>query len=145
MLLRLLMGSYLLFGLILISVIWGDAWLPPTIGIAILGCILIGWFVSAYFLFRQLGLPLRAKIVGWMSVITLVGYTIVRRFSSYYLYHDFWSLMFAWDAVGLILIATWLGLALLILPRASVLRSAAPYTVESEAPDHVLHVNRPHT
>ena len=145
MLLRVLMGSYLLFGLVLISLLWGDRWLPFTIGIAVLGCIVFGWFVTAYFLFRYLCLPIRAKIVGWLSVLSLVSYTIARRFSSYYLYHDSWSLMFAWDAVGLLIIAIWLGLAVLILPKASVGPSATPYTVQSETPDHVLHIDRPYT
>ena len=145
MLLRLLFGSYLLFGIILISLLWGDRWLPPNVGIAVLACIVTGWFITAYFLFRHLGLPIRAKIVGWLSVASLVGYSIARRFSSYYFYHDSWSLMFAWDAVGILIVAIWLGLAVLILPKTPIPSSATPYTVESETPDHVLHVNPPNT
>ena len=145
MLLRLLMGSYLLFGLVLISLLWGDRWLPPAIGIATLGCIVFCWLVSAYFLFRHLGLSTRAKIVGWLSVVTLIGYTVTCRFSSYYLFHNSWSLMFAWEALGFLLIAIWLGLALLILPKAAALSSATPFTVESEAPEHVLHIDGPYT
>jgi hypothetical protein len=134
-------GSCLLFNLLMIDLLWGDTWLAsPTAGIAAVTFIVIGWLVSAYFLFKHLRLSVRGKTAGWLFVVAFVGYSIARRFSSYYIFHSSWSLWLISDAIGLFLIATFLGLAILILGKRAF-RRATPYTVESEAPDHVLHVS----
>jgi hypothetical protein len=134
-------GSYLLFNLLMIDLLWGDTWLlSPTVGIAAVTFIVIGWLLSAYFLFRRLRLTVRGKTAGWLFVVAFVGYIVARRFSSYYIFHSSWSLWLISDAVGLFLIATSLGLAILMLGKRAF-RQTTPYTVESEAPDHVLHVS----
>lgn len=144
MLIRVILGSYLLFGLALIAILWGNPLLSRNVGIAIAGCIVLGWVVSAYFFFRHLRLPVRVKIIGWVFIVDSVGCTIAGRLSSYYFLHESWLLVFTWDVVGLALIATSLGLAIFLLRKfpALPLPICTPYTVESEAPDHVLRVGR---
>jgi len=133
-------GSYLLFNLLMIDLLWADTWLlSPGAGVIAVAVIVIGWLVSAYFLFRHLRLTVRQKAVGWLFVIAFVGYSITRRFARYYIFHSAWSLWLVSDAVGLSLIAVSLVLAVLILGKRT-LGPSTPYTVESEAPDHVLHV-----
>jgi hypothetical protein len=133
-------GSYLLFNLLMIDLLWGDAWLlSPTANIAAVAFIVVGWLVSAYFLFKHLQISVRQKAVGWLFVVSFVGYSITRRFSSYYILHSSWLWLIS-DAVGLSFIAISLAFAALILGKRT-LGNSTPYTVASEAPDHVLHVS----
>jgi hypothetical protein len=130
------------FNFALIDLIWGHGWLSSTAGVAAVFFIVVGWFFTAYFLFRHLQLTLRGKIVGWMSIVAFAGYSVARRFGSYYFIHE--GLGLRWlesDAVGLLLVIVPFGLALLILPKPTP-SVATPLTVESEAPDHVLHLDK---
>src|SRR6185312_6338267 len=98
-----------------------------------------GWLASAYLLFRHLHLTVRERSVGWVVVVAFVAYSIARRFSSYYIFHSAWSLWLASDAVALLFVAVCVGVVVIILPKAST-RWPTQYSVESEAPDHVIHV-----
>ena len=134
-----LVGSYLLFNLLMIGLLWGDTWPPRAVGIAAVIVIVIGWLVSASLLFRHLHLTVRQKIAGWLFVVAFVGYGVARRYSSYYIFHSAWSLWLVSDAIALLFVAVSVGLAVIILPKSSI-RWPTQYSVESEAPDHVVHI-----
>ena len=138
---RVLICSYLIFNFALIDLIWGHGWLSSTRGLAAIFVIVVGWLFTAYFLFGHLQLTTRGKIIGWLSIAALVGYTIARRFGSYYFIHEAWLQSVESDIVGLLLAIAPIALAVLILPKQPA-PIATPCAVESEAPDHVLHVDR---
>jgi hypothetical protein len=124
----------------LIDLAWGNTWLPRAIELAVAACLAIACFISVYFLLRQLRLPARGEIVGWLFATTFLGYAVIQAFSGYYFYHDSWSQWIALDITGLVLLASSFALAILLLPKHFVSTSITPYTIESEASDHVLHV-----
>jgi hypothetical protein len=136
-----LIGSYVVLNFALIDLIWGNGWLSSTTGVAAIFIIVVGWLFTAYFLFGHLQLTTRGKTIGWFSIAAFVGYTIARRFGSYYFIHGAWLRSAESDIIGVLLAIAPIALAALMLPKQSA-RSATPYTVESEAPDHVLHVDR---
>ena len=134
-----LLGSYVIFNLVLIALLWGDTWLPRAYGVATLSLILFFWLVAASFLFRHMHLTPREKVAGWLFVGALVGYTVLRRFSRYYSIHGPVSTWLVWTAAGLLVILTTFGLAAIILGKRTS-ASASNFTVESVAPDHVIHL-----
>ena len=136
---RILVGSYFLFGSLLISLLWHDRWLPPPIGIAAVTLIVIGWVVSLYFFMKNLRLTIRQKIIGWSAALAFIAFSFAERFSSYSIFHDTWDWVF-WDALGISVFFIPLGLAKLLFKDQSNLGNAAPYTIESEVPDHVAHI-----
>jgi hypothetical protein len=136
-----LTGSYGLFNIVLIALLWGDSWLPRAASVATLILILSGWLVSADLLFRHMHLTAREKVAGWLFVAAFLGYTILRRFSRYYLFaHSSWSLWLIWGVAGLLFALTSIGLAGLILRESTFDETATNFTVESVAPEHVLHL-----
>jgi len=135
-----LIGSYGLFNIILIALLWGDSWLPRAAGFTVIAFILAAWLLSAYLLFNHSQLAWREKAVSWLFVFAFIGYSVARRFSSYYLLaNGSWLMWFGWGVAGLLFIFTAAGLASLIVGKDEPSASTS-YTVESEAPDHVLHV-----
>ena len=138
--LRILYGSYVLIGFITISLYWGDRWLPRNVGVAIVTVIVCVWLVCAYVFFRNLRLTLRQKIVGWSVVVTLIGIAFTHRLASYYFYHDNWRWVL-WEILGLSMIAVSVLLAALLLDKGDFPASDDSFTVESETPDHVIHMN----
>jgi len=138
---RVLIVSYMLFGLMLVGLVWGDTWLPRSAQLAVIASTAVVWLVSVHVLFRQLRLPLRAKIVGWFLVAIFVIYDAVSTVASYYYWHDLWSQWIALDVAGMLFFLSSVGLLALLLRERSAPTVVPPYTVESEAPDHVLHVS----
>lgn len=134
-----LIGSYVVLNFALIDLIWGNGWLSGTAGLVAIFVIVVGWFFTAYFLFRHLQLTTRGKTIGWLSIAAFVGYTMAQRFGSYYFIHGAWLRSVESDIVGLLLAIVPVALAVLILPKKSA-PSATSYTVESEVPDHALHM-----
>lgn len=137
---RALAGSYLVFNLLMIALLWGDAWLPPVAGVAALVLVATGWSVAAFFLFRHLRLAGRQKVAGWLFLGVFVGFLVARRFSSYDLFHDAWLSWFVFLAATLLFVAISIGLAVFAFGGRRLF-PAASFTVESVAPDHVLHVS----
>src|SRR5215469_7817969 len=106
-----LVGSYGLFNIVLITLLWGDCWLPRNGGLAIIVFILSAWLVAAYFLFRHLRLTLREKAVSGLFVFAFIGYSVARRFGSYYLLaHGSWLMSLGWGIAGLLFVLTAVGL-----------------------------------
>jgi len=131
-----LIGSYILFNLVLISLLWGDAWLPRNVGVVVVVVIVAGWFASAYLVFRRFRLTLRDKLIGWLLIFGLVGFTFALRFSRYYLIHS-WTIWLIWSVAGFLFLLATFGLASFLEEKRQL--PATLYTVESESPDHVFH------
>jgi hypothetical protein len=137
---RLLFGSYALFGLLLIDLLWGSKWLPRSVEIPAIVSTAIVWVFSLHILFQQLGLSVRGKFIAWFIVATFIACHVIHEFASYYLFHNYWSRWIAIDVVGILVFFSSMGLLVLLLRTPSDSSAVAPYTVESEAPDHVFHV-----
>jgi hypothetical protein len=60
--------------------------------------------------------------------------------ASYYFYHDNWRWAI-WEILGLSMIAVSVLLAALLLDKGDFPASDDTFTVESETPDHVIHMN----
>jgi len=137
-----LIGSYGLFNIILIALLWGDSWLPRTAGFTVIALILTAWLISAYLLFRHSRLTLREKAISWLFVFAFIGCSFARRFAAHYLLaNGSWLMWFGWGVAGLLFILTAVGLASLIAGKDTP-SAITSYTVESAAPDHVLNVDR---
>lgn len=140
-----LLGSNLLFNLVMIDLLWGQTWLSKQAEVALLPFFFLCLTTSVHFLFRYLGLTLRQKVGAWIVFVGFAGYTVARRFSSYDLMaHGFWSPWLIWSISGLAFFFASFGLALLVIgaPKDERLEcEASPFTVESEHPDHVLYVS----
>jgi hypothetical protein len=106
---------------------------------AVLSFTVACWVLSSYSLFRYLGLTLRQKIVGWICFVIAFAFTVARRFSSYEIFHGHWSASFLWDAGALLFLLIAFGIINLFVGRDNGTANT-PVTVESEAPDHVFHV-----
>jgi hypothetical protein len=134
-------ASYLALNLVLIELVWGHSWLSHDALTAALFTSIVGWAVSSYFLFRYLGLTTRQKVAGWVIVAAVAGFSVARTFSRHELFaHDSWLKWFLWNGVGLLFIVGSIGLAILIT-GTNRLSTPTPYTVESEVPDHVVHLS----
>ena len=138
---RVLIVSYMLFGVMLIDLVWGSTWLPRNTLLAVIACTGIVWLVSVHILFQKLDLSLRGKLIGWFFVLVFVAYDINSTVASYYLWHDRWSQWIAQDIAGILFLLSSVALGGLLLRARSVPTAVPLYTVESEAPDHVLHVS----
>jgi hypothetical protein len=139
---RLIFASYIVFGSVMISLLWGDHWLSRNVGISIITFIVAVWLVTAYFLFRYLRLTTRQKIVGWAFALAVIGFSFTERFSSYEIFHNSWHWLL-WDALGLSFFLMSLGFAKLMSGRKSTLAIPKYFSVASEAPEHVLLADDP--
>jgi hypothetical protein len=138
----LLGGSYVLFNFLLIALLWRNRWLSHTVGLAVLMTILVGWAITVFLIFRHLGMSTRQKVVGSIFFVAICGFTVARQFASYSMYHDEWTKWLFWDAVGMLSIFSAVLLSRLITGRKNDLAIGSDsYTVESQMPEHVFHVD----
>ena len=136
-----LMGSVALFAFMVVDLVWGAKFLPGVVELVIASCIFIAWLLLVSSIARREKAPLLVNIVGWLLVAAFVGHCVVRAFSGYYFLHDAWAQWALLQAAELLFFASAMALAFLLVPKSSSTTSSTPYTVESVAPDHVLHAD----
>jgi hypothetical protein len=134
----LLVLSFLIFDMLLYDWLWGGRWVSRSIDEVLGACAGVVWLGCVYVLLRSLRLPREAKVGSWLLVLLFSGYMLGRTFSRYV---NFSGEPFAlWIEVNLLLLLFLVAVVVLakwLLPERKP-GPSAPYTVESETPDHVL-------
>jgi hypothetical protein len=136
-----LMGSIVIFAFMVSDLVWGHTLLPRAVEFAAVICIVIAWLLVVSAIARREKAPLLVNVIGWLLVLAFVGHCVVRAFSGYYFLRGPWSRGAVLGVAELLFFASAMALAILLLPKPPSPKRATPYTVESDAPDHVLHVD----
>jgi hypothetical protein len=135
------MGSIVVFTFMVVDLVWGNIWLPRTVELAAASIIVIAWLFMVSSIARRQNAPLRFKVIAWLLVAAFIGLCVFRAFEGYYFIHELWAQWVVLGVAGLLFFASAIALAILLSPKPPSSNAVTPYTVESEAPDHVLHVS----
>jgi hypothetical protein len=109
--------------------------------ILLVAAVVVLWVAVLWHFFRSTSMSKREKAAAWLSVGFLICALLSSLHVTFWVYMPGWATVLEWHTAWLLLAFAFAVTAAFVAPKLSI-PNHAPYTVESEAPDHVIHATK---
>lgn len=122
-----------------------NTWFPRDVAMVVALGVVSGWLARVHWAFRVAQLPIRWRVAGWFVVAGMACFFAADQATRFYILGHWpsWHQQLGWLLIGVAGLLFFGGIALRVLRGESRdMVFTAPYTVESEVPDHVVHIQQ---